>query len=99
MYRNTNQILQAILQKNKNKEDIRILEIRLAKMKSDLNSLQDDLISLSQELPNSPEKINELKSQLATISLLIDKAQNIFFYLPTIWSCGPGAASSARLEF
>ncbi len=84
MSENTNQIFQAILQKNKTPEDIRLLEMRFTRMKSDLSSLQDDLASLAQALPNSPGKIGKLKPQLADASLMLGKAQKILPHLDNL---------------
>ncbi len=84
LYENANQIFQAILKKNKTAEDIRLLEIRLGKMETDLNTLQDDLVLLTQKLPSSPQKINALKTQLAEMSLLIEKGRKIFPHLESL---------------
>lgn len=84
IYQNANQIFQSILKKNKTAEDKQLLEIRLNKMKEDLNNLQDDLLLLTQKLPNSPKKLNALKSQLSDIATLVEKGKKIVPHLDNI---------------
>ncbi len=84
IYQNTNQIFQSILKKDKTVEDKRILEMRLNKMEGDLNNLEEDLLLLTQKLPDSPKKIGEFKSQLSAIAALVEKGKKIVPRLESI---------------
>lgn len=84
MYENADQIVQLIIRKNKTVEDKKLLEIRMDKMKKDLNNLEDDLTVLIQKLPSSPEKVDKLKTQLEETASIVEKGKRIFPHLDNL---------------
>jgi len=81
---NANQILKAILKKNKSVEEKRMLEVRFAKINKDIDKIYDDLILLAPKIPESPKKLAELKSQVAQIIVQLEKGKKILPHMESL---------------
>ncbi len=88
VYESTSQIFQAVLKKNKTKEEKSLLEMRLNKMSRDLDRLDEDLTTLIRKLPDSPKQLSLLKPQLTNSLALLEKGKKIFPHLETLLAKG-----------
>ncbi len=87
IYENGNQLFQLILNKHKVPQEKQQLLTRVGKLRTDFDTLEDNLVSLEEKLPNW-HNLQAKKTQVAETIASIDKTKRVLPYLETILAKG-----------
>ena len=86
LQQNGQEAIKIILKKDKTAEEKKLLLLRIATIKKDINALEDNIVALEQKIPRSIQLLQNLKDDLARYLELISRFKKILPYSDSLFA-------------
>ena len=83
---NSQEAIKIILKKDKTADEKKLLLLRIATIKKDINTLEDNIVALEQKIPRSIQPLQNLKNDLSRYLELISRFKKILPYSDSLFA-------------